>query len=58
MSVRKIDQNTKPAPRNRKYTMANADSMEIAILPTATPIATIAEFTSSRAMPDRRYASR
>jgi hypothetical protein len=47
MSVTKIIQKTSWRPRKRKYTMANADSIEIEILPTAMTIATIAELKSS-----------
>ena len=39
ISVMKIIQNTRPRNGKRKYTSANADSSEMAILPSAMPSA-------------------
>ena len=39
ISVMKIIQNTRPRNGKRKYTMAKADSIEMAILPTAITMA-------------------
>ena len=57
MSVTKIIQNASCRPRKVKYTMAKAESMEMAIFPTATAQATMAEFQSRRPMRDRCHAS-
>src|SRR2546428_9944241 len=54
--VTKIIQKTTFLPRKSKYTMANAESSEITILPMATPSATIALLTSIRAISARCHA--
>ena len=57
ISVMRIIQKTTALPRKSKYTMAKADRMEMAILPTAEARATTALFQSNRPMCERRHAS-
>ena len=57
MSVTKIIQKQSIRPRKLKYTMANADSIEMAILPSATVTAITALLSSIRPMFDLRHAS-
>ncbi len=53
----KIIQKHSMRPRKLKYTMANAESIEIRILPAATVTAISALFTSMVPMFDFRHAS-
>ena len=57
MSVTKIIQKTTCLPRKSKYTMAKAESSEMAIFPAATPSATIALLMSIRPICARCQAS-